>query len=58
MAGNFELIYCQNFERPLQISLKSYGPKNKQFMIRNIACHHTKNYIEEIWFAETPNLGT
>ena len=48
MAGNFELIKYQNFERPLQISLKTNCSKNKQFMIRNIACHYTKNYNEEI----------
>ena len=47
MAGNFELIKCQNFERPLQISLKTNGSKNKQFLIRNITCCHTKNYNED-----------
>ena len=55
MVGNFELIKYQNFERPLQISLKTNGSKNMQFMIRNIVFHYIENYSEEISLVETPN---
>lgn len=48
MAGNFEWVWGQNFQGSLQISLMTNGSKIKQFMARNIVCHYTKNYNEEI----------